>query len=401
MRIKFDEPELKPLIPEQEKAAHATGNVLIEGGPGTGKTTVMTEAVHYTYNNLTKNILCLTFGKGTKWSWRKRLLQRFGGDLNFEVRTFHSFAHSFLKQPKIALEGAINNTLAIICGDRSYVPKLKNIIDKHKSCGEELMPWDKAYFVEYEAWLHKKRMMDYNDLILKCFEKLDVTYDRVFVDEYQDTSGLQYKLLHKVANEVFVMDEPFQRIYHWRDADERNIIRVKADYNPMVYPLVCDHRHAKSIVSYIEHIYERGLKPLRGVAGLVIKKHFNSGEEEAQAVAELSEEAEGVYILAREHAQFLPVMRLLKDRISLVKDFGCDTNDYNPKYLHGKLQAMTLHSVKGKEAYRVILIGVDEGRVPHGLSDNLTEEKNLFYTGCARATDELYIFSHADTSRWV
>ena len=399
MKISFLQNVLPSLIEEQEIAAHAEGNVLIQGGPGTGKTRIMTEATQHTFDNLTKNILCLTFSKGARQWWMKQLLWQFKGAPQFEVRTFHSFAYSFLDRPSIITEHELTNVLGDICGKDGEQMKL--IIDRHKTCGLELNDIEANWFQKYERYLKYRELIDFSDLLLQCLDKVKDKYDRVFVDEYQDTSGIQYELLKRVAEEVFVMDEPCQRIYQWRDADERNIERVTNDYHPTVYPLLHDHRHARAILDYGESIYKRGMIATREEEGLVHIEHFRTEMEEAEEVAKLCNGKSTVFILAREHKLLLPsIMKLKGKDIEVVNDPGNDNKDFkNDRGARTKL--MTMHSVKGKEAHRAILVGVNNGIVPHHLNNNETEERNLFYTACMRAKDELYIFSHGEPSKWL
>lgn len=58
-----------------------------------------------------------------------------------------------------------------------------------------------------------------------------------------------------------------------------------------------------------------------------------------------------------------------------------------------RVHLMTLHSCKGTEYDKVIMIGCEEGITPHINSENLEEERRLFYVGMTRAEQEL-IFTY-------
>lgn len=60
-----------------------------------------------------------------------------------------------------------------------------------------------------------------------------------------------------------------------------------------------------------------------------------------------------------------------------------------------EVRLMTIHRAKGKEWSVVLLIGCDEGVLPHRLSDSadaLEEERRLFYVAITRAKDRLHLF---------
>ena len=44
----------------------------------------------------------------------------------------------------------------------------------------------------------------------------------------------------------------------------------------------------------------------------------------------------------------------------------------------------TIHSFKGKEAKHVFVVNCSEGMMPHRNSDNLEEEKNIFFVAVSR-----------------
>ncbi len=64
--------------------------------------------------------------------------------------------------------------------------------------------------------------------------------------------------------------------------------------------------------------------------------------------------------------------------------------DLNEDKTEAKVQLLTFHASKGLEYPVVILMGVDEGLIPHEtLGHNISEERRLFYVGVTRAQQEL------------
>jgi DNA helicase-2/ATP-dependent DNA helicase PcrA len=61
--------------------------------------------------------------------------------------------------------------------------------------------------------------------------------------------------------------------------------------------------------------------------------------------------------------------------------------------IEDKVKVMTIHKSKGLEFPVVFVVGVNDGLLPHVKSNNLNEERRLFYVGLTRAEKELYISS--------
>lgn len=56
-----------------------------------------------------------------------------------------------------------------------------------------------------------------------------------------------------------------------------------------------------------------------------------------------------------------------------------------------KINMMTIHKSKGLEFPIVFLVNTNEGIIPHGMNEDLEEEKRLFYVAMTRAEKELYL----------
>jgi DNA helicase-2/ATP-dependent DNA helicase PcrA len=59
---------------------------------------------------------------------------------------------------------------------------------------------------------------------------------------------------------------------------------------------------------------------------------------------------------------------------------------------------MTVHSAKGLEWDAVVMVGMEEGQIPHYRSVKaaaLAEEQRILYVGMTRARERLFLFSAA------
>jgi len=128
--LKSEQKPAKPqfnLNPAQKKAVvHKGSPLLVVAGPGSGKTTVITERVVELVNSGIKpsEILCLTFGDKAAGEMEQKLEKRVD-TAEMEIRTFHSFAKTILEDN--VLESGVGIASGIIQKSAQLVWGLKNI----------------------------------------------------------------------------------------------------------------------------------------------------------------------------------------------------------------------------------------------------------------------------------
>ncbi|MBI4994593.1 UvrD-helicase domain-containing protein [Candidatus Peregrinibacteria bacterium] len=118
------------------------------------------------------------------------------------------------------------------------------------------------------------------------------------------------------------------------------------------------------------------------------KKFLNDGTIEGEARLENVKELISV---AAKYDKLEPgiSLNIFLEEISLITDLdSLDEKD-------NAVTLMTLHSAKGLEFPWVFICGLEEGLLPHSRSifnpEELEEERRLFYVGCTRAMDKLYL----------
>ena len=98
-------------------------------------------------------------------------------------------------------------------------------------------------YKEYDRSLRKAGAVDFDDLLIlpirlfdeapALLERYQERYVHILVDEYQDTNRVQYVLVSALAakhRNLFVVGDPDQSIYGWRQADIRNILEFEQDF---------------------------------------------------------------------------------------------------------------------------------------------------------------------------
>lgn len=124
-----------------------------------------------------------------------------------------------------------------------------------------------AILRDWKAKRCTKGYVDFDDLqeliFSECYEKnnndlrefLASRYSLIYIDEFQDTSQLQYevlKLYFKDCRQVFVIGDDDQTIYSWRGSDHDIIVKkFSEDYHPVVSKLSVNYRCPKNILSAI------------------------------------------------------------------------------------------------------------------------------------------------------
>ena len=292
---------------EQQLKAVTTleGAVLIIAGAGSGKTRVITYRIA---RMLEKGIpqsaiLALTFTNKAAREMESRIRELTGEKARaapaakqpalqrLTVSTFHAFGVKILRE-EIEILGyrknfsiydstdkceLIKETLreCRLYGEKTDLKKLDALFSKIKTgrlqwgmpsgaghyAGSE---WEGAYN-EYQKNLKIYNALDFDDLLAipialfekypEILEKYRRRYRYILVDEFQDTSFIQYKLLRLLANpgggksNICVVGDDDQSIYSWRGANYENLLLFEKDFpNALEIKLEQNYRSTTTIL---------------------------------------------------------------------------------------------------------------------------------------------------------
>jgi DNA helicase II / ATP-dependent DNA helicase PcrA len=165
--------------------------------------------------------------------------------------------------------------------------------------------WEKELrrlFQSYTAAKQRQNVLDYDDLLLYWAEmmgddnlaaEIGSRFDHILVDEYQDTNGLQSKILLKLKPEgrgLMVVGDDAQSIYSFRAATVRNILDFPKHFRPAadVVTLEQNYRSTQPILDACNRVIrfakERYTKNLRSDRRSKQKPFLTTvGDEAAQA----------------------------------------------------------------------------------------------------------------------
>ena len=345
---------LDSLNPQQREAVlHDGGPLLVVAGAGSGKTRVLThriarliaEGVH------PLEILAITFTNKAAGEMKDRVGRLVGDDLvgihrdengvpqrrrwgGMWVQTFHSACARLLRTeaPRLGYakhfsiydtsdsgrvvadvinEIGLDTKKVPVRAALSEISAAKNeLVDFETYAGRAQTWWENQVaevYKGYQARLHTASAMDFDDLLVKTVELLQLFDDtrqryqrqfaHVLVDEWQDTNRAQYELVRMLAEEhrnVCVVGDSDQSIYAFRGADIRNLLDFEKDF-PDATRIVLDrnYRSSQNVLdaanAVIANNTQRMAKDLwtdRGAGEQVVRYTAENEHDEAAFVVE-------------------------------------------------------------------------------------------------------------------
>ncbi len=312
-----------------EAVTHIDGATLILAGAGSGKTRVITFKISYLIENGVnpEHILAVTFTNKAAAEMKQRVIELCRNKKRTPlVTTFHSLGLKILDEEieKLGYRGKFSifdqNDCAKIVKDIvkelkipedkyepfqliSKISMLKmNLTDVRGVADDEI----RQIFSKYQEYLKSYNAIDFDDLIklpLQLFKNYPETLEKyrkkwkyLLVDEYQDTSLMQYEMIKLLAithKHISVVGDDDQSIYSWRGANHSNIEMFEKDFAPVrEIHLEQNYRSTKNILDAANSVIKNN--SIRKAKKLWTKG--DSGEKITVYEAE-NEEAEAQFLI--------------------------------------------------------------------------------------------------------
>lgn len=288
-----------PLLnPEQQEAVESIHpRIAVIAGPGTGKTKTLVSRILYllqTRRVKPSEITAVTFTNQAAEELKKRLEEQLGGKQavrRLRIGTFHSICHELLQKAgreflladrEMALELA--EEAAAVLGLKLRPRRLLSLISARKTGDGDIFdetdglsgPDMEKAMAFYASRLAEIGAVDFDDLLLDALalseqkaSEEDGSYFQGFhyllVDEFQDTSPLQYRLIriwNRYGRELFVIGAPDQAIYGFRGADSESFRRLEEESETRIIRLKKNYRSTPQILAAAEKMLE-GAKTMR------------------------------------------------------------------------------------------------------------------------------------------
>lgn len=260
-------------------------NSLVAAGPGAGKTELLAQKAVFLLetNNCVnpKKILAISFKKDAASNLKERAKIRLSNKLEsrFVSLTYDSFAKSILDRFMHALPEEYRpvEDYEVATNDNEFVKvfaeyginlssrrlknlhinnltntKLPNISELYNCVLKTLLKGNgnvRATLNFPMITLLAIYILETNPLILKS---VGATYSHVFLDEFQDTTNLQYELVRTcflgTEASITAVGDNRQRIMLWAGAKQDIFECYKNDFNSQEYTLVMNHRSAPRLL---------------------------------------------------------------------------------------------------------------------------------------------------------
>lgn len=315
---------------EQKSAIHfKDGPALVLAGPGSGKTTVIVNRIISLIKEHSvspSSILVITFTKAAAKSMRQRFLSLTGESyVSVTFGTFHAVFFSMLRHAYNYSAGSIikadiqynyirnaamgfeleypdeNEMVTGIISEISRVKSNRLCIDTYEAVSCPAATF-RLIYKKYENMLTSRRMIDYDDMIIMCYELLSKRadyrkawqdkYKYILVDEFQDINKAQYDTIKLIAGKqanLFVVGDDDQSIYAFRGSKPDIMLGLSTEYRDIVQMyLNTNYRCSSEIVagarSLIEYNKVRFAKDIRSCG-------MCSGRIKVCKMADIEEEA--------------------------------------------------------------------------------------------------------------
>jgi DNA helicase II / ATP-dependent DNA helicase PcrA len=305
-------------------------------------------------------------------------------------------------------------------------------------------------FARYETERSRKRLLDFDDLIVACADALagDTEFAEsirwrtrhLFVDEMQDVNPAQFRLLTAMLSDepdLFVVGDPNQSVYGFNGADPTLLDRLPDILRgTAVIRLDENHRCTPQVVAVATAVLQEGssfgtggevvLPRTTRVDGPVPKVVSHaSAEDEAAWVADRvkmsrtpGRQWSSIAVLTRTNAQLAVVQAVLdKARVpNLVA--GADLGPASDLRGEGekreevdewkrpeaqedrdRVVLTTFHRAKGLQWPTVIVLGLGAGLMPIASAQTaaaVDEERRLLYVALTRSEEELWCSWYED-----
>lgn len=385
------------LTEKQKQAAnHKNGPCLILAVPGAGKTTMLLERIKVLENQIDpSHILSLTFSKTQALDMKNRFESE--GDIKSNFMTIHAFCYLIIRN----YYKKTHRKLKILESDNEYnkynlIQQIYYDINGKVMSSEDL----KNFFIEigymknsmadisylkksqvkniekiykaYEDFKKQKSYIDFDDMQIialtilnqnyKLLRLVKNKYKYIQLDEGQDTSLLQFKIIEKIVhpeNNLMVVADDDQSIYSFRAAEPDYLLNFKNIYpNAKLITMDENHRSQANIVKAANNFiiqnqkrYTKNLFTSKNATSKVYKKYAKDSKDSFSYILKNIDPNKTNAIVFRNNISALNLISFLME-----KDIAFTINNRSIDFFDSKILSDMVNIINfSKDFYNVEL----------------------------------------------
>lgn len=267
------EPNAMKAVLEQEKCLALTA------GPGAGKTEMLAQRADFLFRTGTcrypKRILAISFKVDASTNLKERVKRRCGNELSsrFDSYTFHAFAKRIIDRFRVLLTG-------------------KNALNVGYKIGERRVQGEQITFNELVPLAIE--ILENSEIARNTIRQ---TYSDVFLDEFQDCTNLQYKLIKLAFQGTHVrltaVGDTKQKIMAWAGALDGIFQTFTQDFSAVPLNMYRNFRSKPVLLRLQNKIIQRmdpnSVMPdeqLLGDGGEIILREYQSNLDETIQISD-------------------------------------------------------------------------------------------------------------------
>ncbi|MBF0631271.1 MAG: ATP-dependent helicase [Magnetococcales bacterium] len=363
------------LSPSQRRVVdHGEGPLVVEAGPGSGKTRVLTERVRRLLTQVPGHfrILALTFTNKAANEMAERLADLGDVRQRATISTMHGFCLEMLQyrghfigisgelhifelakdRKQILLEAAMDDPVLsqkLLAADTQSGGRSK-LLDQwlRKIAIIKAHPLTQAGMEDpiiksYDAGLRACGAFDFDDLLLLTYRLLTEfpkiadlygrIYDYICIDEAQDLNEAQYAVLVALCGDSFrnvmMVGDPKQSIYGFNTASPKYMQRFQDEFNAVKISLNENFRSSQVVVDAAKRLNQQYV--IDGQSGCTGEIGLDVGRDEAHEATKVCDQLESLFakghrdvengitpsqcaVLGRNHYVLIAVEKKLQER---------------------------------------------------------------------------------------